>query len=458
MEFRLILLHSLIIGLLVAINALYVAAEFSVVSVQKSQLAPLSRAGNRRAAGLLALLGDGAALDRYIAACQIGITLTSLIAGAYGQATIGHDLTPWLAHTFAWGATAAQSAAFVIVLLLLTMLQVVLGELVPKSLALQFPEQTALATYLPTRWSVSLYRGFIWILNGSGYLLLKPFGVTPGGHQHVHSPEEIQYMLAESHRGGAMSPEVHRRLERGLRLSTRTVRQMMTPRSELYALEVSTPAALVLERILDSPYSRVPIYEGKLDQVIGAVNIKDVAGWFVTKGVLPPLKELVRPIPFVPENLRAHRLVRLLQEQQSSKAVVVDEFGGVQGIISIEDVLIQLFGYIGDELKHTEQGPEQLPDGRTRLPGDMRIDEAEPLVGRWVGSAATVGGHIVAHLGRLPAAGERLEIAGIGVTVTEMGPTAIRWVEIEPPIEDEGDSIPADDNGGGEPSASEEGN
>ena len=141
-------------------------------------------------------------------------------------------------------------AAITLVLLVLTLSQVVLGELVPKSLALQFPERTALATYVPTRWSVSLYRGFIWLLNGSGLVLLRPFGVKPGGTQHVHSLAEIRILLAESHKAGSLTPAAHKRLERGLQLSNRTVRQMMTPRNEIYALEVSTPG---LERKLRTP-------------------------------------------------------------------------------------------------------------------------------------------------------------------------------------------------------------
>lgn len=433
-----------VIGLLITVNALYVAAEFSAVAVQKGQLAALARDGNRRAGGLLAVLEDGAQLDRYIAACQIGITLSSLVVGAYGQATVALALIPLLESAFGLGAASAQSSAFVIVLLLLTTLQVVLGELVPKSLALQFPERAALTTYLPTRWSVAIYSGFIWVLNGSGFLLLKPFGIKPGGHQHVHSPEEIQVLLAESHRGGVLSPEAHRRLERGLRLSAKTVRQMMTPRSELYAIEVTTPAADVMARILDSPYSRVPIYEGTLDHILGAVNAKDVAGSFAVRGDVAPLAEMLRPLPFVPETLGAHRFVRMLQEQQSSKAIVVDEFGGVQGIISIEDVLIELFGDIGDELKQPEPGPERLADGTVRLPGDMGLDEAEVWLGtRWEGPASTLGGHVVAHLGRIPAEGEQLKIDGVDLTVAEKSPTTVRWVVVHPQHPSE--RPPADD-------------
>jgi CBS domain containing-hemolysin-like protein len=427
------ILPWLVVLLLVAINALYVAAEFAAVAVQKSQLAPLARDGNARAARLLAMLEDGQQLDRYIAACQIGITLSSLIAGAYGQATIARELGPLLERAFGVVAASADSAAFVTVLLVLTALQVVLGELVPKSLALQFPVRAALLTYAPTRWSVSLYRWFIWLLNGSGFLLLKPFGVAPGGHQHVHSPEEIEFLLAESHRGGTLSQDAHRRLRRGLQLSTRTVAQMMTPRGDMYAIEASTPPAEILQHILMSPYGRLPVYRESLDQILGAVTTKDVVGLFASRGVVPPLAKLLRPIPFVPGSLPAHRFVRFLQRHHSSNAIVVDEFGGVQGIISIEDLLGELFGELGDELKQPEPGAEQLPDGSVRLPGSMGLLEAEPwLTRQWSGAASTIGGHIVAHLGRLPNEGECVDIDGVRATITEMSPTGVRWVVLKP--------------------------
>jgi putative hemolysin len=424
---------GLILILLVAVNALCVAAEFSAVAVQKSQIAPLARAGNSRAAGLLAILGDGAELDRYIAACQIGITLSSLIAGAYGQATIAVAIAPWLEQSFGLATPSARTAASVAVLLSLTVLQVVLGELVPKSLALQFPERLALATYLPMRWSVSIYRGFIWLLNGSGFLLLKPFGVVPGRHPHVHSPEELAILFSESRSGGELSPESHRRLERGLRLSTLRVRQMMTPRSDVYAIEVSTPAAEILKKIIQSPYSRIPVYRGSLDRILGAISTKVAVERFASSGKLPPIEQLLRPIPFVPEALHSHRFIRFLQQERSSKAIVVDEHGGVQGIISVKDVLWQLFGQVGDELAEQGAGVEVLADGSVRLPGSLRRDQVEQwLRTRWEGTATTVGGHVIETLGRLPMAGERVEIGSVSVTITDMTPTTVRWIIARP--------------------------
>jgi len=422
-----------VLALLTAVTALYVAAEFAAVAVQRPQLSALAKGGSRRAAGLLAVLENGVELDRYIAACQIGITLSSLGAGAYGQATLALTLGPALEAWLTVDAATAHSLAFTIVLLTLTAFQMVVGELIPKSLALQFPERTALFTYLPTAWSVSIYRPFIWLLNGSALIMLKPFRVSPGGHQHVHSLAEIGLLLDQSRQGGKLSEAAHRRLERGLYLSGRTVRQMMTHRQDMVAIEASTPASEVLEQILKSPYSRVPVYKETLDEVLGAVSTKIVLRTYATKGELPELAKLVQPIPFVPDSLRAHRLVRFFQDKRASKAIVVNEFGGVEGIVSIEDVLMELFGDIGDELKPPELAAEKRPDGTVRLPGWMGVEEAQAWLGaRWDGSAATIAGHIIEELGRLPNEGENVEVDGVRLRIDEMGPTTVRWVVVHP--------------------------
>ncbi|MBN2194704.1 MAG: HlyC/CorC family transporter [Polyangiaceae bacterium] len=294
--------------LLVAINALYVAAEFAAVGVQRSDVAALARRGSPLATKLLAVIEDGFRLDRYIAACQIGITLSSLVAGAYGQVMFAVDLGPWLGRTLGVGHATAESAAFVVVLLVLTTAQVVFGELVPKSLALKFSVRSALVTFLPTRWSASALRGFIWLLDGSRNWLLRPFGITPGGHQHVQSPEEIEVLLSEARREGALSADAHRRLERGLYLSSRTVRQLMTSRSEVYGLDVSMPPAEMLERVLESPFGRLLVYRGSLDDVLGVVSIKEVVAVFVAQGALPRLDQVLRPIR--DPSRRAHGVTR----------------------------------------------------------------------------------------------------------------------------------------------------
>lgn len=422
-------LPFLFIAALVAINALYVAAEFASVAVPRSKVAHAAKDGSTRAIGLRDLLDDPAALDRYIAACQIGITLSSLLVGAYGQATLGPALAALLTEHLGLDRAAAFSTSTVVVLLALTATQVVLGELVPKNLALRYPLEVALFTFPTTRLSTVLYRPFIAFLNGSGLLLLKPFGLLAHGHQHVHGPEEIELLLAESRRGGALTPEAHRRLRRGLQLSRRTVHELMVPRRELEAIEVNTTTQEVVERLRTSPYSRLPVYRGSLDAVLGVVSSKDLVHLFVNEGALPPLTSLVRPLPFVPESMSADRLVHYLQERRASLAIVVDEYGGVQGLISVEDVLSELLGDLADELKEPDPGPETLEDGSIRLPGSMTLTDAEPWLGvRWTGTTTTVGGHVVEVLGRLPDPGEEHVIDGVTVKILDMGPTAIRWL------------------------------
>jgi CBS domain containing-hemolysin-like protein len=423
----------LVVIAMVGANALYVAAEFALVAVPRRLVAERARGGSSRARELKALLDDGVARDRAVAACQVGITLSSLLVGAFGQATLGVALAGFLQGQGLDAATAISASA-VAVLIGLTVVQVVLGELLPKSIALQFPLETALWVVMPLRISTTLFRPLISVLNGSALLMLRPFGIAPGGHEHVHTSAEIELLLGESQRAGALSPEAHRQLQRGLSLSKRTARQLMVPRVDMLAVEVSTPIAEVLKELLASPYSRLPVYDGTLDHVLGTVSAKDITALYARQQPIPPLRQLLRPIPFVPDLLPAEKLIRVMQDEKSSKAIVVDEFGGVQGIISVEDVLGELFGDIADELKEYDGTDiEQLPDGRKKLLGSMPLIDAEPFLGvRWAGEAATLGGHITGLLGRLPAAGERFVIDGVEVTIIERTPSAIKAVAIKP--------------------------
>jgi CBS domain containing-hemolysin-like protein len=341
----------LVIFFLIAVNALYVVAEFAAVSLRVTQLQPLAQRGDRRAKGLLKVLQDGAELDRYVAACQIGITLSSLIVGAYGQATVALQLAPLFERLGGLQRVAAHSAAALTVLVLLTVLQVLFGELIPKALALQFTLKSGLLTYPPMRLSLKLYAGFLKVLNGSGLLVLRLFGVKPGGHRHVHSPEELDLLIAESHEAGVLAPEQQRRLHRALTLGERTAGDLMVPRKRIAALDVSTSPDEVLRRVISSPYTRLLVHEGTLDKVLGMVHTKHLASHFARHGALPPLREVVRPLPTVRRGVKADQLLTLLREQRATQALVVGRGGKVEGLVSLEDVLEELLGRMGDELK-----------------------------------------------------------------------------------------------------------
>lgn len=332
-----------VIFALILMTALYVAAEFAAVSVRRSRLRRLAEDGNTLAAQLLPLVQDPRHLDRYIAASQIGITLGSLILGAYGQATLSGSVAPWLVRAGVQPDSAESSAAG-LVLVSLTVLGVILGELVPKSLALQYPTATAVGTFLPMRWSLRVFAPFIWFLNGSGVLLLRLFGVRNVGHRHIHSPDEIALLIAESRDGGLLEPDEQVRLHRALQLGLRTAKQLMVPRERLAAISVELAFDQVVQVAATTPDTRLPVYRGTLDNLVGMVRTKDVAVHFVTAGPRGRLEPLIRPMPRVREDLAADKLLAFLREQRAHQAVVVDDQGRVAGLVTLQDVLADLLG------------------------------------------------------------------------------------------------------------------
>ncbi|MFW6200534.1 MAG: hemolysin family protein [Gemmatimonadota bacterium] len=422
-----------VIALLIAFNGLYVAAEFSAVSVRRSRIRQMAERGNRFARSLLPTLDEAKSLDRYIAACQVGITVSSLVLGAYGQATLGEALVPLFED---WGdmqAVAAQSTSAAVVLVALTTFQMVLGELVPKSLALQYPTRVALSTVLPMRWSEKILSWFVDLLNGSGWLVLRLIRVEPKPHRHLHSPEEIKYLVAESREGGYLRPEEQRRLNEALGLTQRTARELMVPRTRVVALDESVDVDAAVEVAVDSPYTRFPVYRGSIDRVVGFVHSKDLAAVWLGGGAPPgeddSLRSHVRPILAVHETLSADRVLSLMRRERGIMAVVVDDFGGTSGIITTEDILTEILGEMVDEFKRRDGGPERLSDGRIRLPGGLPLYEASGWVGTALeGEPDTVGGLVVSHLERFPRPGDTVEIDGVLIEVEEVEGQAVRSV------------------------------
>jgi CBS domain containing-hemolysin-like protein len=411
------LLAWTIIVLLILLTGFYVAAEFAAVSARRGRLRGLADDGNVLAARLLPVLEDPRELDRYIAASQVGITLSSLILGAYGQATLAPRIAPFFERFGGLQPPTAQSTAAALVLISLTTLAVVLGELVPKSLALQYPTSTALYTVLPMQWSMRAFAWSISFLNGSGVLLLKLLRVPSSGHRHVHSPEEIALLIAESRDGGLLEPEEQVRLHRALRLGLRTARQLMVPRARLATVDASLPFSEVLQIVVSSPYSRLPVYRGSLDTIVGILHIKDVVTRFVQPGRLN-VASLLRPIVRVPDTMPADRLLAFLRERRSHQALVVDAGEAVVGLITLEDVVGELLGGVADEFKAAQLRPIRLSDGRMRVPGLMRLEQAASLIGQpWSGRADTVGGHVLERLQRVPEPGEEVEIDGVHVEI-----------------------------------------
>ena len=420
-----------VVVVLTVLTALYVAAEFSAISVRRSRVRQMAEDGHFLALRLAPFVADARKLDTYIAASQIGITLTSLILGAYGQAAITPTITQWIMPWADGDAAWALSVASIATLVALTTFNVIVGELVPKTLALQHPTPVALATVMPMLWSLTLYRPFIGVLNGSGNLILRLFGVQQSGHRHVHSPEELELLIAESRDGGLLEPDEHRRLQRALRLNLRQAKQLMVPRPKISAIDINTPLNKVIDVVSQSPFSRVPVYRDSIDNIVGMLHIKDLVRWLVGDGGTgtTTLAGLIRPMASVHESVTVDRVLRQLRERRSHQALVVDEFGGTAGLLTLEDVLSELLGDVGDEFRPGEPVPEELPDGRMRLPGSLSVEDAEVLLRTsFETDATTVGGLVTAALGHLPVAGERVNVGAFELTVEQVARRAVETV------------------------------
>jgi putative hemolysin len=423
-----------IILLLILLTALYVAAEFAAVGARRSRLRRMAEDGHLLAARVLPVLENPRELDRYIAASQVGITLSSLVAGAYAQAILAPKAAPALVRLGWVDDDSAVQVAAIAILVVLTVLSVIIGELVPKAVALQNPTQTLIYTVIPMQWSLRAYAWLIAIFNGSGNLILRAFRVPSTGHRHVHSPEEIALLIAESRDGGLLEPQEQVRLHRALRLGLRDAKQLMVPRERLAAVDISTPWSDVLRVAATSPFSRLPVVRGSLDDIAGILHTKDVVTHFVEGRDVSTLAALVRPIQRVPADLNADRLLAFLRERRSHQALVVDTENRVVGMITLEDVLGELLGSVPDEFKTPRLLPLRLSDGRVRLPGDLPLERARLWVeGAWPTEALTVGEFIRREAGRLPAPTEHLVISDLVVDIEDVENDRILSVVVMPP-------------------------
>jgi CBS domain containing-hemolysin-like protein len=264
------------------------------------------------------------------------------------------------------------------------------------------------------------------VLNGSGNLVLRAFGLASTGHRHVHSPEEIALLIAESRDGGLLEPQEQVRLHRALRLGLRNARQLMVPRDRLAALDIATPWRDVLRIVATSPYSRLAVFRRSLDDIAGILHTKDVVIHFLERRESGSLAGLVRPVQRVPDTMSADRLLAFLRERRSHQALVVDETNRVVGLITLEDVLGELLGSVPDEFKTSRLLPLRLSDGRIRLPGELPLERARVWVGgAWPTNAMTVGEFIVREIGRVPEPSERITVGRLDVEIESADDTHI---------------------------------
>ncbi len=396
----------LVILVMVAFNALYVAAEFATVGSRRSRVQQDAADGSASAKRLLAIMADPKRLDAYVAACQIGITLSSLVAGAYGQAQLTPVLEPSL------GSVGGRGAAVFIVLVFVTAMQVVIGELLPKTVALRYPERLATATLAPMRVSQWLFRPLVAVFNGSASKLMALFKLqVEHGHAHVHSPEELAGLYRASAAGGLIDASERDMLAGILNVEARRVREIMTPRPRLVTVPESTGVSDALTRLAGGPHTRFPV-TGDDGDVVGIAHLRDL---FVHAQSHPDgsVGDVTRPVVAVAEVVTVPKLWRTLRDEQQHCALVVNEYGDVAGLVTLEDAIEEIFGEIQDEFD-VEEDPIVVTDGRVSVRGDVLLETLHDRFEVEFGDAVvdTVGGLVWHHLGRTPVTGDTVAVPG----------------------------------------------
>jgi putative hemolysin len=429
------LLKILAVFALVFANAFFVAAEFSLVSVRRTRVDELIAQGNATAGVVRRAIDDP---DRFIAATQLGITLASLALGWAGEPAVAHLIEPYLARlpTGAVDVTAAAIAS-AIAFALITFLTVVLGELAPKSVALQYPEETAFVVARPTVFFENVFRPAIWLLNGSGNLILRTVGLqTPSGHQRVHSVEELKMLVADSEKGGVLEAGEKEMIHRAFEFAERQVYETMIPRTDVVGVEAQATVGDLLSLFSQASHARFPVYEESLDNVVGVVAIKDVLKAIADHGLdaARPVRDLARPAYFVPETKQVGQLFNEMREQHLQMAIIIDEYGGTAGIVTIEELVEEIVGRLSDELALTPPSVETIDERTVQVDAQLRVDEVNEELGLDLPEDEdyeTVAGFILYRLRRIPSEGDKLRYGNLLLTVTAMKGPKIEKVLIK---------------------------
>jgi magnesium and cobalt exporter, CNNM family len=406
----------LAVVVLVLANGFFVATEFAIVAVRRSRLEQLAAEGNAAARGAKHIVDH---LDAYIAACQLGITMASLALGWIGEPALSRLIEPSLERVLGRVApAAAHGVAIAISFAVITALHIVAGELAPKGFALQRPEQTALWIARPMQLFYVLFRWPITLLNAVGNGVLRLFGLRPAaGHEMVHSVEELDLLLRASQRAGTIEASEARIASRAFQFADLAAMQLMTPRIELEAVPAGIGLDDLLARVAATHHGRLLVYDGTLDNVLGAIRVRDLIPFTRSARDGFDLRGLIRPVLIVPESRRADDLLEDMRSAGRHLAVVVDEFGGTAGIVTLADLMRVLVGPIDEESGlGPSGGPTMEPDGSMLLDGLMRIHEFEELIGADLpeeqrAAVATLSGLVMLLLDRLPRVGDAVGVA-----------------------------------------------
>lgn len=414
---------------LVAANGMFVAAEFAIVSVRRARLMPLL--GRSKAARLVLKTLENP--NMFLAATQLGITMASLGLGWVGEPMVGGLIEPLLGHLPIQVRDVAKHAtATVLAFGIITTLHIVFGELAAKSIALWRPEDTALIVAPPTDVFYRIFRPFIWTLNTFANATLSLFGLRAPAGSHVHSSEEIKFLVSESREAGVMEEDQALLMHRVFKFADRSVGEVMVPRVSLQGVPKESTLLQAIESVRQSGYTRLPVFVEDLDHIVGMVHAKDLLLAHVDGRGMEPVEHVMRPVLFVPETKPVADLLKEMLHQRIHLAVALDEYGGTAGMVTLEDLLEELVGEIPGELR-----PERRLVVR-QSPDSILVDAAISLehlndtfqVELPLDAANTLGGFVVSHLRRIPEMGETFQYGGLEFRIESARGNRIELVRI----------------------------
>jgi magnesium and cobalt exporter, CNNM family len=422
-----LLIQLLAVAALLLLNAFFVAAEYGLVTARRTRITELEQQGSRRARAVLRITANP---PRFIAAMQLGVTLTSLGIGAVGEHAVAQILDPVLATVVAFG----------LAFLLITYLHVVVGELVPKGIALGNPDATALAVSGPVRAFFFLFKPLIWILERSTEFSLRALGLQPpGAEREVYSEAEIRMLLSRSAEEGELQKQEQEMLYKVFDFADKEVSAVMVPRPEVVALSVDLPPEDCLAAVIDSPYTRYPVYRDSPDDIIGILHVRDLFSALNDRGIANVrIEELLRPPLIVPETKDLAAMLAEFRRTNQHMAIVVDEYGEMEGIVTLEDLLEEIVGEIEDEFDLPDESVERIDDETILIDGTFPIDDFNEQFGTElpVEDYHSMGGFVFGLLGRAPELGDTVEYDGMHFQVVEVEGSRITRLAVkftEPP-------------------------
>jgi putative hemolysin len=416
------ILRAFLVLLLVLGNAFFVAAEYALVTARRSRLDEIARLGSRRAKIALRIMDSPV---RFIGTVQLGITAFSIALGAIGEPLVEHFLDPVLATT----------VSFILAFTIVTYLHVTLGELVPKAIALTKNESTALWVALPIEAVFLATYPIVWFLQESANRFTNLFGIEPAAAGVVaHNEQEIRMIVAAAEDTGVIATTEEEMLYKVFDFADKEVHEVMVPRPEVVAISISLPTEEALAALLESPYTRYPVYRESLDEIAGILHVRDLFSALHDRGMAQvEIEQLLRPVYIVPETKDLAALLAEFRKQNQHMAVVVDEYGAMQGIVTLEDLLEEIVGEIEDEFDLPDESVERIDDTHIRIDGTFPIDDFNEQFGTEieVEDYHTMAGMVFGEIGRAPEVGDEVTTDGLVLRVVEIEGSRIQRLEVE---------------------------